>query len=512
MNCRQLFWVVGFLALSWCFVNVGRTAVDPVESSAPQAAPQARTAHPNIIFILTDDMALHDVEFMPKLKKLLVEEGTTVSNYFVTNSQCCPSRSSILRGQYVHNHGVESNSVGFKRFYRLGNEASTVGTWLRAAGYRTGYMGKYLNGYPDAHNKIYMPPGWDEWFVAIGGGGYKEFDYILNENGKLVKYGRADHDYLTDVIAAKTVGFIEEAVEKKKPFFLHLAPFAPHEPSVPAPRHQTLFTDATAPRTASFNSKNVSSKPAYIRALPLLSQKEIAKMDQLYRRRLQSLQAVDEMIKKIIETLERTGELRHTYIVFSSDNGFHLGQHRLLQGKQTPYDEDIRVPLIIRGPDVPAHRSITQLAVETDLAATFADWASVVPPGFVDGRSLEPLLKKSLSPSLEWREGVLIEHQPGHEPFMSWFEKRLFMVKDKPRLTGYRAVRSSRYLFVQYQSGEREFYDLLHDPDELYNIVAKVDPIWIKRYSLWLDHLSNCKGPDCRSAENARFGEMHTAP
>src|SRR4030095_10949925 len=324
--------------------------------------------------------------------------------------------------------------------------------------------------------------------------------------------GGADHAYLTDVIAAKTMGFIEEAVEKKKPFFLHLAPFAPHEPSVPAPRHQALFAEATAPRTTSFNAKDVSSKPAYIRALPLLSQKGIAKMDQLYRRRLQSLQAVDEMIKKIIETLERTGELRHTYIVFASDNGFHLGQHRLLQGKQTPYDEDIRVPLIIRGPDVPARRSITQLAVETDLAATFADWASIVPPGFVDGRSLEPLLKKSLSPSLEWREGVLIEHSPGHEPFMSWFEKRLFLVKDKPRLTAYRAVRWSRYLFVQYQSGEREFYDLLHDPDELHNIVAKVDPIWIKRYSLWLDHFSNCKGPDCGNAEKGSFRGEQTAP
>jgi len=514
MTRRQNICIAMFIVLSCCFVKVATAAVDHSESSAQHSAPRAHDgpAHPNIIFILTDDMALHDLEFMPKLKKFLIEEGTTFSNYFVTNSQCCPSRSSILRGQYVHNHGVESNNAGFKKFYQLGNEASTVATWLKAAGYMTGYMGKYLNGYPNPHNKTYVPPGWDEWFGAVGGGGYREFDYILNENGKLVKYGHADSDYLTDVIAGKTEAFIRRAAGERKPFFLHLAPFAPHEPAIPARRHRALFADATAPRTASFNAKDVGSKPAYIRSLPLLERKQIDKMDELYRKRLQSLQAVDDMLEKIVEALEHTDELRHTYIVFASDNGYHLGQHRLLQGKQTPYEEDIHVPLIIRGPDVPARRSVAHLAVETDLAPTFAEWASVIPPGFVDGRSLEPLLKKSLPASAEWREGVLIEHQPAPEPFMSWFEKRLFLIKDKSRLTAYRAVRSSRYLFVQYQSGEREFYDLTNDPDQLYNIVGKVDPILIKRYSLWLDQLRICKGSDCRNAENTRFGETHTAP
>jgi N-acetylglucosamine-6-sulfatase len=507
---------VGLFLSSFWAAHLAMAAVDhldpsPSQHSAPRPHGEAR--HPNIVFILTDDMALHDLEFMPKLKKFLIEEGTTFSNYFVTNSQCCPSRSSILRGQYVHNHGVDSNSAGFRRFYQLGNESSTMATWLKAAGYMTGYMGKYLNGYPaGATSKTYVPPGWDEWHGAIGGAGYHQFDYSLNENGKIVAYGRTDADYLTDVISRKTIAFIHHAAEQKKPFFLHLAPFAPHEPAIPAPRHRELFADAKAPRTASFNAKDVGSKPAYIRALPLLQQKQIDKMDQLYRRRLRSLQAVDEMIEEIVETLERTGELRHTYIVFASDNGFHLGQHRLLQGKQTPYEEDIHVPLIIRGPDVPARRSVAHLAVETDLAPTFAEWASVIPPGFVDGRSVEPLLKKSLPASAEWREGVLIEHQPAPEPFMSWFEKRLFLIKDKSRLTAYRAVRSSRYLFAQYQSGEREFYDLTNDPDQLYNIVGKVDPILIKRYSLWLDQLRICKGSDCRNAENTRFGETHTAP
>ena len=279
MTRRQNIWMAMFIVLSCCFVDVATAAVDHSESSVQHSAPRAHEGptHPNIIFILTDDMALRDLEFMPKLKKFLIEEGTTFSNYFVTNSQCCPSRSSILRGQYVHNHGVESNSAGFRRFYQLGNESSTMATWLKAAGYMTGYMGKYLNGYPTGSSKTHVPPGWDEWHGAIGGAGYNQFDYSLNENGKIVAYGRADADYLTDVISRKTTAFIHQVIDKKKPFFLHLAPFAPHEPAIPAPRHRTLFADAKAPRSASFNAKDVGSKPADIALYRFCSQNRSTK-------------------------------------------------------------------------------------------------------------------------------------------------------------------------------------------------------------------------------------------
>jgi N-acetylglucosamine-6-sulfatase len=514
MNGRRFLCVSIFLTLVCIFSGRTNQAAEHSDSSSQHSAPRPHeeVRHPNIVFILTDDMALHDLEFMPKVKKLLIEEGTSFSNYFVTNSLCCPSRSSILRGQYVHNHGVESNTPGFMRFYQSGNESSTIATWLKTAGYRTGYMGKYLNGYPGSSGKTHVPPGWDEWNGAVGDAGYNQFDYSLNENGKIVKYGHGDADYLTDVIGRKAAAFIHQAAVLKTPFFLHLAPFAPHGPATPAPRHRALFRDAKMPRGASFNEKDVTSKPAYIRALPLLDQKQIAKMDYLYRKRLQSLQAVDDLLEDVIATLQQTGELQRTYIVFTSDNGFHLGQHRLLQGKQTPYEEDIRVPLVIRGPNVPAHRSVKHLAVETDLAPTFAEWASVIPPSFVDGRSLEPLLKKSLPRPGDWREGILIEHKPGPEPHMSWFEKHLFQMKEKPHLTAYEAVRSGQHLFVQYQSGEREFYDLVSDPDELHNIVAKVDPRIIKRYSLWLDQLKKCKAATCRKAEDIRFDDTLVAP
>jgi arylsulfatase A-like enzyme len=462
---------------------------------------------PNIIFILTDDMVLHDVEVMPKLKKLLIDEGTTFTNFFVTNSQCCPSRSSILRGQYVHNHGVDSNTAGFKKFRELGNEASTIATWLKAAGYTTGLMGKYLNGYPH-HDKTYVPPGWDEWDSPTKGG-YGEIDYSLNENGKIVEYGHSANDYLVDVMARKANAFIHQASEKGRPFFLYLAPFAPHQPATPAQRHRNLFPNAKAPRTASFNEKDVGTKPGYIKALPLLDGKQIDSMDHLYRKRVQSLQSVDDLIEGLIRTLNETDQLHHTFIVFTSDNGFHFGQHRLLIGKQTPYEEDIHVPLVIRGPGVPARHAVPHLTVETDLAPTFAGWASVIPPGFVDGRSLEPLLNKHLPPLSEWRQGVLIEHAPGPEPFMSRFEEMLFQVNGKSKLTAYKAVRSNRYLYVQYTSGERELYDLRNDPDELHNLVGQAEPNLVKRLSSWMGQLARCRGFTCRTSEDEKLEPEH---
>jgi len=465
--------------------------------------------HPNIVFILTDDMAMRDVEAMPRLERFLINEGTTFSNYFVTNSQCCPSRSSILRGQYVHNHKVISNQAGYKRFHELGHEASTIATWLKAAGYTTAYMGKYLNGYPEPGDKTHVPPGWDEWDGAIKEGGYKEFNYQLNENGKIVAYGHADGDYLTDVISRKAQAFIRHAAENQKPFFLHLSTFAPHEPATPAPRHEELFLKAKAPRTASFNEKEVTGKPVYLRAQPLFTEAQIAKMDQLYRKRLQSLQAVDELVEEIVKTLKDMGELSNTYIVFTSDNGFHLGQHRLLQGKQTAYEEDIHVPFVVRGPGVPARHAVLHLALETDLAPTFADWASVIPPGFVDGRSLDPLLGKRAPSLADWRQGVLIEHYPGPEPFMSKFEKMLFEAKEKPHLTAYKAVRSNDHLYVEYRSGESELYDLRKDPDELHSIVKEADPALVKRLSSWIKHVARCSGAGCRPAEEATLDPIH---
>jgi N-acetylglucosamine-6-sulfatase len=496
--------------LSWMCAFVLATVCDSALASDQTSSQQQRISlqhRPNIVFILMDDMALHDVGVMPKLKKLLVDEGATFTNYFVTNSLCCPSRASILRGQYVHNHHVDSNvdstGKGFQRFQRLGHQRSTIATWLKDAGYTTGLMGKYLNGYADKNDQTHVPEGWDEWNSPIDNNAYKHFQYSLNENGKIVAYGDSPKDYLTDVIARKAAAFIHKAAAKKDPFFLYLAPYAPHAPATPAPRHQAFFSEAKAPRTVSFNERDVSTKPEYVRAQPLLSKKRIERLDRLYRRRIQSLQAVDDLLEQLIATLKETGELGNTFIVFTSDNGYHLGQHRLLNGKRTAYEEDIHVPLVIRGPGISARHSVSYLALETDLAPTFAEWASVTPPSFVDGRSLANLTTDL--PSLErWRQAVLIEHVPDSK--LTAFENALS--KQTPRLTAYKALRSNDYLYVQYSSGERELYDMRNDPAQLHNIASKLNSKDIEKLSLRLRQLQSCNGASCRTAEDTNLEQL----
>jgi len=365
-------------------------------------------------------------------------------------------------------------------------------------------MGKYLNGYALKGQGTYVPPGWDEWDSPIDNNAYAEFGYRLNENGKVVSYGKTADDYLTDVLARKAKAYIKKTVEKNTSFFLYLATYAPHEPATPAPRHRNLYPDLRAPRTSSFDEKDVSAKPAFVRDRRLLSDKQKADIDQLYRKRLQSLRAVDELVAVLVETLRETKQLGNTYIVFTSDNGFHLGQHRLPKGKQTAYEEDIRVPLIIRGPGAPVRHTVSELALETDLAPTFAQWGGAVSPSFVDGRSLVPLLSRNGKAPREWRQGVLVDHYPGVEPFMSKFEK--LVISGRSRLPHYSALRSKRYLYVEYDTGERELYDVQKDPAELANLYASADPSLIRRLSSWLAQLKSCRGAGCRQAENSGLG------
>jgi arylsulfatase A-like enzyme len=458
------------------------------------AAPPAK---PNIIFILTDDMALGDLSVMPKLKALVGDHGTTFTSYFVTDSLCCPSRSSILRGQFVHDHHTLGNQApdgGFEKFHAAGNENSTIGTWLKGAGYRTALMGKYLNGYPHTVAQNYIPPGWDEW-DSPSRGGYPEFNYLINENGRLVEHGNAPADYLVDIMARKSVAFIDAAVAAKQPFFMYLATFAPHQPATPAPRHASLFPNAKAPRDAAFDEADVSDKPQFIRMLPPLRPRQIARIDDLYGRRIRSLQSVDEMIETLVNELRRLGVLDRTYIVFTSDNGFHLGQHRMAMGKQTAYETDIHVPLIIRGPGVPIGTR-DELVAEIDLAPTFVAWAGAAPPSFVDGRSLVPLLAGSAAP---WRNAVMIEHYAGSlEPFANEMGEQLL---GRRRIPTYRALRTRDMTYVEYETGERELYDLRRDPSELDNGIARADKALVDSLSRQLTALRNCAGATCRTAD-----------
>lgn len=406
--CFGILFVLGFSTVS-AGAKLSRPAEIGLRPAASTLSAPVST-RPNIIVIMTDDMRRDDLAFMLQVKKKLVKKGTRFDSFFVSASQCCPSRATFLRGQYPHNTTILDNdppSGGFSSFNALGLEQETIGVWMQRAGYRTALIGKYLNGYPSGVLPTYVPPGWNEWDSPAGGDPYKEFNYTLNENGALVGYGDAPSDYGTDVYTRKTVAFIKAAVSDGTPFFAYVATFAPHEPAIPAPRHKHLFPDTALPKLASYNEKNVTDKPGFISSLPRITPKQDAAILLRYRQRLRSLQAVDEMVGQIIKTLATTNSLDNTFIFFTSDNGFHLGEHRLLYGKLTPYLEDVRVPLIVRGPGVSKKQARGEFVLNTDLAPTIADLGSAAVPDWVDGKSIAGLLDGS-QPT-RWRNAILLE-------------------------------------------------------------------------------------------------------
>ena len=385
-------------------------------ASTKPAAAGTGTPHRNILFVLTDDMALGDLAYMPNTRALIGDRGATFDNYFVNSSVCCPSRATTLRGQYEHNTGVLSNggsNGGFEKAYRSGIEKDTIATHLHAAGYRTGLFGKYLNGYPNGAPETYVPPGWTDWASPVRGNAYGEYDYTLNENRVLHEYGHSADAYGTDVYVGLADQFIRDASTAGKPFFAYVSVYAPHEPATPAPGDVGAFPDAHVPRTASFNQADVTGMPKFVNELPLLTPDEITSIDTLQRLRLESLQAVDRGVATLVDTLRATHHLADTDIVFASDNGFHLGQHRLPAGKLTAYDTDIRVPLLIRGPGIAAGRHVRALTGNVDLTATFAAMAGIKPPHFSDGRSLVAAARGQRT-AHEWRQAYLVEHRRRH--------------------------------------------------------------------------------------------------
>jgi arylsulfatase A-like enzyme len=459
---------------------------------AAGTAPAQPAPRPNIVLIVTDDQDVRSLQQMPKTRDLLAEQGATFSNFVVSTPGCCPSRASILRGQYTRNHEVlfsDGPNGGHETFRALGHERSTLATWLQDRGYRTAMVGKYLNGYgEDGGTRV--PPGWDEWYAATS---LRYFDYELVENGRIVRYGNERKDYLTDVLSAKALEFVNGAAQGNRPFFLYLAPRAPHGPATPAPRHKKRFEGAKAPRTASFNEADVSDKPQYVRDSKRLTRNETRQLDALYRNRLRTLLAVDEMVADLIQSLRDAGVLDDTYIFFTSDNGYLLGEHRRAE-KGMPYEEAIRVPLLVRGPGV-RRGEIADLAANIDLAPTIAELTGAALPDFVDGRSLAPLLEGRSPPA--WREVTLVEAF-GRDEVIAALE-----IGHEPNNPPFKALRLVDRVYVEYpRSGERELYDLRADPLQLENLAG--DPAHadeIERLSAWLAALLNCTGEECREAE-----------
>jgi N-acetylglucosamine-6-sulfatase len=485
-------------------------------SSGPTTT--AASVHPNVLFVLTDDLDLGEIDQMPILKSEMADQGVSFSNYFASVSLCCPSRTTTLRGQYSHNTGVETNggiNGGFETAHRLGLENSTIGTWLQSAGYGTALIGKYLNGYPDTVAKTYVPPGWTDFVSPAAGNPYSQYNYTLNDNGTLVHHGDAPSDYGTDVYVGQTERFIRQSAADDKPFFAYLAVYAPHQPATPAPEDVGRFAGAKAPRTPAYNAVDVKGKPQFIQNLPLMTPKVQRRVDSLYQRRIESLQAVDRGIGHLIDTLKSTGQLNDTYLVFTSDNGFHLGQFRMPAGKQTAYDFDIHLPLIVRGPGVPAGRTADQLVGNIDLAPTFAAMAGATTPSFVDGRSFLSLAEDPSS-SGEWRNAYLVEHwkeidqanrdgaplEPGDIDQGGATVPARTSRAALNNIPEYHAVRTLKYLYVEYSTGERELYDLHADPYELDNLVSTASPELLRTLSSEVTALKDCKAASCRTAED----------
>ncbi len=464
---------------------------ESVSAHVPDVASQNR-ARPNIILMLLDDKRFDDLAAMPAVQSLLVDRGTSFTNFMVTTPSCAPARASILRGQYLHNHGVmrsQGEFGGFGRFHTLGHEKSTVATWLQEAGYTTALIGKYLDHYPYDEDfpasvtATYQPPGWSEW-AGVTNEGYNSI--VINENGELNAY-RGKRHYSTDVFANKAVEFITQAVSTTRPFFLCLTPRAPHGPAKPAARHASAFARTSAPRPPSFNEPDVSDKPAWVRALPSLSDNDAAQIDDYYLDRLRTLLAVDEMVTTLIETLSKAGTLDSTFILFTSDSGYHLGEHRASQEKGSPYEESILAPLVVRGPGVPEGKIAAALASQADLAPTFAAWAGVEAPDFVDGRSLGPLLNGGPAPRT-WRETVLVE----------LFTDR---PQDSTGNTGFQALRTEELIYVEYLTGERELYDLVQDPYQIDNLASEANPSLVRALSKRLARMTACTADSCRAIE-----------
>lgn len=479
---------------------------------APQNLPDKP---PNIVFILADDLDVTSAAQMVQVKALVTQAGAQFRQHRVSLSLCCPSRVTGLRGQFAHNTGIFKNGApdgGFQATYSTGLENSTAATWLRGAGYRTAMFGKYLNGYPDtAPSATYIPPGWDEWISPNGGTPYKGFNYTMNENGSTVAYGDTAPAYITDVISARTTAFIRRAVadHPSQPFFAYVAPYAPHSPATPAPRHANTYPGAQAPRTASFDEADVSDKPSWVAALPRLTATQIDDIDALHRKRLQSLLAVDEMVKAIVDTLRDTGQLDNTYLFFASDNGYHEGQHRFESGKNTGYEEDLMVPLSVRGPGVPAGLVIDRFTANVDYAPTFADIAGIGTPSWVDGRSLLGLMQGQ-SPA-SWRQVLLLEHKSDIDDGLlrrdgTWEPADPFDLNSGTgdAITGFSGLRTADgYTYIEYENGERELYDNGTDAAQLRNAYATAPPALQARLTAWLASLKTAAGSGLRQAELA---------
>jgi arylsulfatase A-like enzyme len=488
------------LALTGVLALVAGIAVGAQENGGSAQAAVAQTSQrPNIIVLETDDQTLAEMEVLPNVRRLIGDEGVTFDNHFVAFSLCCPSRATFLTGQYSHNNGVRGNALPDGGYEKL-DSTNTLAVWLQQAGYYTVHLGKYLNGY-GRRNPLEIPPGWTEWRGSIDPFTYRFYGYTLNENGVLTTYCAVPEPscYQTDVYRDKA----NEIIRRRAPggpFFMWVSWLAnhsggPREPDDPrgvqatphpAPRHKDALNGTPLPRPPNFNEADVSDKPLVIRRRPLINAGRIAGIQENWQQRRESLMSVDEAVASIVETLRQTGELDNTLVIFTADNGFFHGEHRIPTGKVQYYEESIRVPLLMRwtgNRSFPRGVHARQLVSNIDQAATIVAAARARPARVLDGVSLLQLWR---DPRRELGRDLLVDNMPGSIHFD--------------------AIRSANFKYVEHQNGDRELYDLQRDRYELES--QHMNPAFdATKASLAtrLHNLVRCAGSSCRARPAVRF-------
>lgn len=476
------------LLVAGCSAPLDGAGDEAGDRQSPRPAP-SRTAAPdapNIVLITSDDQAAFELRWMPRTRRLLARAGVRFDNMTAPHPNCCPSRAQVLTGQYAHNNNVRTNSPpwgGHEGF----DPATALPVWLQQAGYATGFIGKYMHGYDEQDG---VEPGWDRWRPIIG----KLSDYhafLQYDDGELVRFG--DDDYYTDVVAEQSRELVADLGAGDKPFFLWSSFIAPHGtcrgnseancagPPPAAERHADILGDVELPvlRYPSYNEADVSDKPRDSRGRKVSRSKQ----QRLFTQRIRVLAALDEAVAGIVAELERTGQLEDTVVMFTSDNGYLFGEHRL-EGKNVPYEGAIRVPLVMRGPGIPAGERRSQTAAMIDLAPTVTELAGATPARVMDGVSLLPY---AVSDRPQGDRALLLQAGSKGEV--------------KARAWKYRAVRTDRYTLVLRKVPRfRELYDRRRDPWQLTNVYD--DPRYAGVAEALEKHLvgslSDCRGDQCR--------------
>lgn len=493
------------------------------------------TSLPNFVFILTDDedLLLNGLLSMRSAQKYIADKGKVFRNAFVNSPICCPSRSTILSGKYPHNNGVRNNSISGNCSsiqWQKDQEPNSFVSLLKARrNYKTFFAGKYLNQYglPEVGGLTHIPEGYDWWLGLKGNSKY--YDYTLSVNGSERHF---QNEYLTDVLSDYSMEFLNQKFVQDEPFFMMITPPAPHAPFIPAPRHKDEFPGVKAVRNPAFNATPIN-KHWIVQMPPDHLPTNVDILDSIQRRRLQTLLSVDEMINRIIKKLEDLNQINNTYIILSSDNGFHIGQFTQPWDKRQPYESDIRVPFFIRGPKVPRKQLENYPISAVDIAPTILDLASIDPPEFMDGSSFkEELFKdnnKNVNKMQNINRQIFLEYwgEGGSEfnvdPNCPWkFDKNVSECStlqwckcQDSRNNTYSCIiafnnsQNIKICRFQERSDFFEVYDLQTDPFELNNLQSSFNKSALKNIKNEIERMGKCVGKECQDFKKEIFNFLY---